>query len=302
MLKKGFYFLAIVSLILVVGVDSYGGFKDVGIGARALGIGKGVVAVCDDLNTIYWNPAGLTQLGEMTGMSFSHANLYGVSKANMDSFCIIQPNIYFFEGNLGLLYLVEDVVKKIGGESKKTDIIETTTGLAYGKNLTFKKSYPFSLTIGGTFKFLKVEEVKDEHRGYAIDIGGLMKPIYTTEELKNFRVGLMIRNILSSSVGAPSLGFKFGVATNLNKKPKFANLQIDDILLVAGVSDEEGETLKFQLGTEAIFNKKFPVRLGFYGGDIATGFGYKGVDWQVDYAFARYDLGNTHIISAKMKY
>jgi len=302
MWKKEIYFLGIISLVVFGVVDSHAGFKDVGIGARALGMGKAIVAVCDDLDTVYWNPAGLSQLGEMTGMSFSHANLYGVSKANMDAFCVIQPNVYFVGGNIGLLYLIEDVVKEIAGESKKTDITETTTGLTYGKNIAFKKAYPFSLAVGGSFKFLKVEDAKDEHRGYAIDIGALLKPKYGTKDLKNFRIALMLRNILCSSVGDPSFGFKFGIATNLNKTPKFANIDIDDILFVIGVCDEKGVSLKFQFGSEAVFNKKFPVRMGFYGGKFAFGFGYKGLDWQVDYAFAGHDLGNTHIISAKMKY
>lgn len=294
--------MAILSLMLLGAIESYAGFKDVGIGARALGMGKAVVAVCDDMDTIYWNPAGLSELGEIIGMSFSHASLYGVSKANMDAFCVIQPEVYFLGGNLGLLYLAEDVVVKVADESKKTDIIETTVGLSYGKGLTFKKTYPFSLSAGGAFKFLKVEKSTDEHRGYAIDIGILMKPKYGTKDLKNFRIALVLRNILSSSVGDPSFGFKFGIATNINKKITVGKVKIDNILLATGISDEEGESFKFQLGVESIFNKKFPVRLGFYGSDIAIGLGYNGEDWQVNYAFAGHNLGKTHILSAKLKY
>jgi len=302
MLRKGFCTLGIFSLVFFGAINGYAGFKDVGIGARNLSMGKAVVAVCDDLDTIYWNPAGLSALGEITGMSFSHASLYGVSKANMDAFCVIQPNIYFLGGNLGLLYLAEDVVIKIADVPKKADITETTVGLSYGKELTFKKTYPFSLSAGGLFKFLKVEKANDEHRGYAVDMGVLMKPKYGTKDLKNFRVGLMIRNILSSSVGDPSFGFKFGVASNLNKKITLGKLKIDDVLFATGIGEETGESLKFQFGMESIVNNKFPVRLGFYGGDIAIGLGYKDVDWEVDYAFAGYDLGDTHILSAKVKY
>lgn len=301
MLKKVFY-LAILILVLLGAIESYAGFKDVGIGARALGMGKAVTAICDDMDTIYWNPAGLSELGEITGMSFSHASLYGVSKANMNAFCVIQPEVYFLGGNLGLLYLAEDVVVKVVGESKKTDITETTVGLSYGKRLTFKKTYPFSLSAGGAFKFLKVERSTDEHRGYAIDMGILMKPKYGTKDLKNFRIALMLRNILSSSVGDPSSGFKFGIATNLNKKITVGKIKVDNILLATGICNEGEESFKFQLGVESIFNKKFPVRLGFYGSNIAIGLGYKGEDWQVDYAFAEHDLGKTHIFSAKLKY
>lgn len=302
MLKKGFCFITILILVVFSGISSYAGFEDVGIGARALGMGKSVVAVGDDIDTIYWNPAGLTQIREITGMSFSHAKLYGVSNASMDSFCIIQPEVYFLDANLGFLYLAEDVVAKTGDKFKKTDRTETTLGISYGKELTLKKVYPFSLSTGGIFKLLKVEEAIDEHRGYGIDMGVLMKSKQNTKNLKNFRIGLMFRNILSSSVGDPSFGFKFGIATTLDKKIALGKVKADDILLTTGMSDEKEESFKFQLGTEAIFNKKFPVRLGFYGSDVAIGFGYKETDWQVDYAFASYEPGDTHILSAKVKY
>lgn len=302
MLRKGYYFLMIISLVLFSEISSYAGFKDVGIGARSLGMGKSVVAVCDDMDTLYWNPAGLSEIGEMTGMSFSHAILYGVSKASMNSFCVIQPEAYILGGNLGLLYLAEDVVAKINDKFEKTDITETTVGVSYGKKLTFKKSYPFSLSAGGSLKFLKVEEAKDEHRGYGIDMSVVMKPKQNTKDLKNVRIGLMLRNILCSNINDPSFGFKCGVATNLDKKITLGKGIIDNILLTAGVSDEKDESFKFQLGTEAIINRKFPVRLGFYGSDISIGLGYKEVDLQIDYAFASYEPGNTHILSAKVKY
>ncbi|MEW6608804.1 MAG: hypothetical protein AB1414_15395 [bacterium] len=298
MLKK----LVILSVVIFVGSNSYAGFKDVGIGARNLGMGKSVVSVCDDIETIYWNPAGLVELGEITGMSFSHASLYGVSKANMDSFCIVQPNVYLLEGNIGLIYLAEDVVDKISGETKKTDITETTIGLSYGKRLRLKKNLPFSLSTGGNLKFLKAEDASDKHRGYAIDLGVLMKPKYGTKQLQNVRLGVMLRNILASNINDPGFGFKFGIATNLNKNLTLWKTKIDNILITTGIADEKGDSFKFQLGTEAIFNQKIAWRLGFYGSDISTGLGYKGVDWQIDYAFAKYDLGNTHIISAMVKY
>ncbi|HJZ13220.1 MAG TPA: hypothetical protein VJ521_13780 [Acidobacteriota bacterium] len=38
---------------------------DHGYGAAALGIGGAFVGVADDVSTIYWNPAGLTQLPEV---------------------------------------------------------------------------------------------------------------------------------------------------------------------------------------------------------------------------------------------
>lgn len=38
-------------------------FLKLGIGARALGMGEAFSAVADDASAVYWNPAGLAQLG-----------------------------------------------------------------------------------------------------------------------------------------------------------------------------------------------------------------------------------------------
>jgi len=47
------------------------------VGSRPLSMGEAFVAVADDGNAIYWNPAGLARL-ERIEFSFSHANLLGL--------------------------------------------------------------------------------------------------------------------------------------------------------------------------------------------------------------------------------
>ena len=49
-------------------------FLDIGVGARAAGMGGAYTALADDANTVYWNPAGLARL-EKREASVSHAEL-----------------------------------------------------------------------------------------------------------------------------------------------------------------------------------------------------------------------------------
>ena len=49
-------------LFLSLGIGAQAKPMDLQIGARPLGMGGAFVAIADDINAVYWNPAGLTQL------------------------------------------------------------------------------------------------------------------------------------------------------------------------------------------------------------------------------------------------
>lgn len=66
-----FYVMLCVSGISYAGEGKAGAsFLKIGAGVRSAGLGDAFVAVADDASSVYWNPAGLTQLEkiEVTGM------------------------------------------------------------------------------------------------------------------------------------------------------------------------------------------------------------------------------------------
>ena len=62
--------ISAVIILLALGSSARPYFKDLGVGARPLGMGGAYVAAADDVNAILWNAAGLAQLKrqEITAM------------------------------------------------------------------------------------------------------------------------------------------------------------------------------------------------------------------------------------------
>src|SRR5688572_12583855 len=69
-------------LVVVLALAFAGGaraaFNDIITGARPQGMGGAFVAVADDANALYWNPAGLTQL-DTAEVSFMHSNEFDIT-------------------------------------------------------------------------------------------------------------------------------------------------------------------------------------------------------------------------------
>src|ERR1043166_3350945 len=79
MMKRGWRSagLALVSVLLWTGA-ARAAFNDIVTGARPQGMGGAFVAVADDANALYWNPAGLTQL-DSAEATFMHSNDYDIT-------------------------------------------------------------------------------------------------------------------------------------------------------------------------------------------------------------------------------
>ena len=88
-LNKNTIFIMLVTIALSLGSNvSFGDFEDLGVGARPIGMGSAFVGLVDDVNTIYYNPAGL---GQLKGKQFTcgYGKLYwglnGPGETNLGS-------------------------------------------------------------------------------------------------------------------------------------------------------------------------------------------------------------------------
>lgn len=179
------------------------------VGARPLGMGGAFVAVADSIETVYWNPAGLTQLKEEK----NHFTLTLNSEDQMGyrSFLALNKNI----GNtsLGFSYITR---LRNWGVLEEWYVLSTAT-----------KIIP-ALSVGANLRY---ETHSDGNNAQQIDLSGLwsatdrLKVGLLYQSLNNFRPGISYKlndNITVSADVYDALGyprFMWGVEA---KKGDFA--------------------------------------------------------------------------------
>ena len=134
-------------------------------------MGGAATAVCDDLGSAFYNPAGLAKAGQ-----------FGFSFGNIDNNKeLIDENHYYSYSLGGITYLGYD--KKLStGERIKADTfgmgVQTGMGISYG--LTYKNVF--------------IDTVSQEARGYSADVGLLLKLS------PQFSIGVLGQDALSDKV------------------------------------------------------------------------------------------------------
>src|SRR5689334_13804699 len=82
---------AVLWMALMATTASYGGadggttganILNIGVGARAIGMGEAFTAVSDDVSSLYWNPAGLALLNQSQGAFMYNQSLKDLAYSN----------------------------------------------------------------------------------------------------------------------------------------------------------------------------------------------------------------------------
>ena len=217
-------YTTICGLIAVaLAADGFAQSNQVPFGARPAGMGDAFVAVADDGNALYWNPAGIATLGHHEFNSMN-ANSFGFGlKHRFLSyiFPLSQKNA------LGLAWFSEgfsDVQNGLGLDFG-WDIYQ----LSYGRNLMQKLSLGLTFKYA-TFSISEDDETKDQPNGVSLDIGAL----YTH---RNLKFGLMLQD-------APNLSVEH--ASGFTEKIKKRTLRfgaayesLPDLLLAGSITLED---------------------------------------------------------------
>lgn len=173
-------------------------FLNIGVDARAFGMGNAVVANISDVNATYWNPAGLTQIGDGWQAAAMHAE-YFQSIAKYDYLAAAIP--VGDRNTIGLsLYRfgVDNILNT-------TELIDNQGNIDYDRISTFSASdYAMQLSYAGNF--FNIEDVsfglnaKLVYRnvgkfanafGFGLDAGAQYRK-------GDFAAGIMVRDITST--------------------------------------------------------------------------------------------------------
>jgi hypothetical protein len=141
-------------------------FLKIGVGGRAVGMGEAFVAVADDASALYWNPAGIVQIGH-NELIFSHIN-WPVD---------VKHEFFGYVHSLGLTSLGVSVSALHTDEFEETtEFNPTGTGryvsfgdLSFGLSLARKMTDRFS--VGVTVKYVDETLAELHARNVLIDFG-----------------------------------------------------------------------------------------------------------------------------------
>jgi len=279
-------FAAILTGAALLAAPLQARYEDIGLGARPLGMGGAFVALADDANGIYWNPAGLVQLKRQEAL-FMHGVYGGVSAINFDYLAYVYPMPY---SALGVGWSTVGVTLEEGdGQSfSSSRLSEDIYYLSLGLNPALFGND--TLTVGATLKRLTIDTRFEGGSGMGFDFGALFRPFQWAQ------VGVMLRNVATDvrNEKLPTT-FRFGAASRL----------FDDRLrLVADVTTKDNigtvdaTVAKPHFGVEYQPIKMVALRTGLDDGHFAMGAGVDIASIKLDYGYqANENLGNIHRVA-----
>lgn len=259
-----------------------------GVGARASGMGGAFVGLADDATTTYWNPAGLSRISVYR----THiASMY--SKMSFDrvySYLSVYEKLENNYGGLGLSWYnfrIDNI--------EETDISGNVSGMQNYAVNTFALSYGNSiidtLKAGISLKYYYLKYLSNDAKGIGIDFGALYKPFGPF-----FQVGLVVQDI------------NFGICWNTERKDLVYpdvrlgfsyNILYEKLIILADLEDNFKARLKTHFGAEYWLNEYTGIRAGLNDLKLTAGLSFKITNYQIDYSclLDNNDLGDIHRFS-----
>lgn len=279
-------------------------------GSRPVAMGGAFAGLANDVNTIFWNPAGLTsvQTRELTAMqNFLIADI---------SSQIIGYAQRFRKGVWGASLL--GAFTEVERRTRPTDEPDSTVvvgGFAAGASYAYALSP--KLSIGGTARGISQQLDIEDSFGAAVDLGGVLRL------LKNrLGVGLALQNLgfLSTEENLPTT-LRGGIAFQTRKRVALTNPKParDHFAIVADVDIPIPSGFPtFHVGAENWFYDVLALRVGYSMSQgenpkngLTGGIGVRrkgkasleNLHFQFDYAFVpNEDVGDAHRISLLMRF
>ncbi len=161
-------------------------FLKIGVGTRAIGMGGAYTATADDINSLYWNPAGLARVYSREAY-FNHVDWISDVKLDYAGFGIEVPSFGTLGAFVSLLSMGSMEVRTTAqpeGTGEMFDAGSLLIGISYARNLTDEFS------IGFNAKYINEYIWHESAVSFAFDIGTL----YRIPFLNEFRIGASISN------------------------------------------------------------------------------------------------------------
>jgi len=262
-----------------------GSYIDLEMGPRPQAMGGAFVAIADDVNSSYWNPAGIVQLNTPV-VGFMHSNPFSVEGLSLDYLAFVHPTAFsFLNGGVGISYQRSSA--NLEEEESTNQMATSIYTLSFGAKLLERVFYGFN------FKSINIEtNVGDSTAGEAFDFGLLYK------FNERYSAGLMMRN-LSGKLTNETIASE--------KRVGIAGRFWDNRFILAldasskQEAEQQQEAWQLHYGAEFQFTEHVAVRLGYdkdnFTGGVGIQFDFGGLmrGASLDYSYAaNQELEHTH--------
>ncbi|MEL1230798.1 MAG: PorV/PorQ family protein [Candidatus Neomarinimicrobiota bacterium] len=201
MIKSFTYFLIAYSLmfsdLLGQTINRYGtttaNFLEIGIGSRATSMGDAYVAVANDVSSIYWNPAGLSNVPNSSALFMVQPWLVDVDMLFAGG-AVVVPKIGVF--GLGITHLDY-------GQMDVTNLeYQNGTGERFGASdmaatFTFSRKIVSWFSFGSSMKYISSKIWHSSANAFAVDLGVLVNTkffSFTGNDKDGLNIGMSISN------------------------------------------------------------------------------------------------------------
>jgi hypothetical protein len=287
--QHGIRFMALVLVLIMIGAQAaQADFRHMRMGPRPRSMGSAFVAVANDANSVYWNPAGMTMIErfEITGCRTLLYDVEGLANDYVSAAYNWQKRAAFGVSwvRLGL----DDIY------------YEDTIHFAFAREVQRVEG----LKIGLSYKLLILdapgyEQYNDpSYRGSQVDQTFDVGFHYRASP--KWTLGMVIYNVnepelkLLSTTRNPDPVYRdyaFGASYT------FRNMLLTCFDLRTRYGELSHTTGRF--GSELWFFDAVALRGGFIASDLTAGMGLKGQRWQLDVMLeTHHDLGNTYQFAA----
>lgn len=258
-----------------------GTFLHMGIGARALGMGKAYTALSNDATAIYWNPAGLA-LQDKFQIYGMHSALF--MDTQFDYVAGVAPTLDYGTFGFGVLTLSSEGFEQrsmLNEELGEFGMRDLATFISWSKELSQ------GISVGINYKLISQKIFDVSGIGHGVDLG-FKKRMFDRLEL-----GLMFTNLIKPKIKLVNqaevfpMQFRFGAATRfMDDKLTISS----DVAKIAGWGSTH---LNFGVEYQAL--NYVALRSGMEEGRFTVGVGFNFRQTGIDYSSARFsELGTNH--------
>ena len=329
--RTTFLLILIVSSFFQVGslrATKYAGeFLNMGVGARALGMGGAFVAMANDASATYWNPAGLVQLSEPEIAIMHSERFAGIVKYDWLSYVHPQQtDVGSSCFGMSLIRLgVDDIpITTLRHEDQPFDPVNNrpevkrwASDAEYALFITYARSVNATISYGGNVKVLRRSVDEYSAWGLGVDMGLFVTPV------DRLKLGINLQDATTTLVAwdtgtresiSPTLKIGGAYLLGLNIFRGYVTPAIDvDIRFERRKYASEfhwGDvSADIRFGAEYWFRNLFALRMGSddigrFSAGTGFRFGQMGLNIEqigLDFAFlTKGDLDNTYRISASV--